>query len=134
MPIMNDGRIDYTIPQEIKEKFTREVMVDFFEKVIETFKENDRRQGREPGGYEEYSYYHWWIYLEGSSGFCESFRYVCKKHGLDNVLKYYDNLYWYDSDIFDGEFSDLLIHFDIVTLGNPEDSYPMEDEEDVEEQ
>lgn len=41
-------------------------MSDFRTKVIETFKQNDIRQGRAPSEYEKFTYYDWWLYMEGT--------------------------------------------------------------------
>lgn len=120
MPITEQLTIEYKMPVEIRNKFSKEAMIDFREKVIETFKQNDRNQGREPSSYEKETYSSWWIYMEGTGGFYESFKFVCEQHNLLDVLNYYHHLPWYDSDLFDSELGDLLISYELVELGVPD--------------
>lgn len=109
MPIMDDLTIKYDIPTEINSKFTKEIMTDFRQEVIEVFKKNDIRQGRTPFDYENYTYYHWWLWMEDTSGWYDAFKYTCDKYHLTDVIKYYNSLPWHDSDLFNHEFGDLLI-------------------------
>lgn len=130
MPITTDGRIEYKMPKDIKDQLTEAFVSDFHEAVIETFKQNDRNQDREPFEYETYTYYAWWLYMEGTAGYCQSFRQTCDKHGLNKVLMYYNKLQWYDSDLFDSEVGDLLVHFGFVELGEPEEESLLEENEE----
>lgn len=92
MPINDDLTTIYEIPDEIKGNFTKEFIEDFRKSAIEIFRQNDINLGREPYDYESYSYYDWWVYVEGSSGFYEAFQKVCKKYNLEFIVDYYDNL------------------------------------------
>lgn len=130
MPITTDGRIEYKMPKGIKDQLTKAFISDFHEAVIETFKQNDRNQDREPFKYESYTYYAWWLHMEGTGGYCQSFRQTCEKHELSEVLTYYNQLQWYDSDLFDSEVGDLLVHFGLVKLGEPEEASSLEEEEE----
>lgn len=121
MPITDKGTIEYQIPIEFKNKFTKEIMKDFRKLVIDTFKQNDINQGRLPVDYENETYYSWWLFMEGTGGFYESFEYICNKYNLQEILEYYQTLPWYDSDLFDSEFGDLLVSYKLVDLGNPDD-------------
>ncbi|MEK4907458.1 hypothetical protein [Niallia sp. FSL M8-0099] len=117
MPINDDLTTIYEIPDEIKGNFTKEFIEDFRKSAIEIFRQNDINLGREPYDYESYSYYDWWVYVEGSSGFYEAFQKVCKKYNLEFIVDYYDNLPWYDSDLFDDQFGNLLIEYGLVEEG-----------------
>lgn len=92
-------------------------MVDFHKKVVEVFKQNDIDQGRKPSVYENDTYYSWWFYMEGTVGYCEAIKDTCNKHQLLNIFNYYNQLPWYDSDLFDSELGDLLVEFGLVELG-----------------
>lgn len=49
------------------------------------------------------------FYISGTSGWNQALRMACKKLGLSDLWNWYNKLYWYDSDIFDGELVELLI-------------------------
>ncbi|WP_273854008.1 hypothetical protein [Guptibacillus spartinae] len=121
MPITDKGTVDYHIPEEIKSKFTKEILSDFRKEVIRTFQKNDIKRGDKPNNYEEFSYHAWWLYMEGTSGYCEAFRKIMLKHNLREIVDYYDSLPYYDSDLFDHEFGDLLIQYGLVKLGSPDE-------------
>lgn len=44
-------------------------------------------------------------YDGGTSGYVEAFRMTCKKLDMDWLYEYWDNLPWYQSDLFDSEIS-----------------------------
>lgn len=117
MPITEKGTVEYNMPASIKESFTMEFLIDFKKKVVEIFKENDKRQGRNPNDYDKETYSSWWCYIEGTSGFCDGFRYACNQHSLQNVIDYYNQLPWYDSDLFDYELCYLLVERGFIELG-----------------
>ena len=54
------------------------------------------------------------IYLESTCGWADAFKYTCQKHKIEDVLTYYDNLKWYDSDLFDDEFGSLLVEYELI--------------------
>lgn len=130
MPITDEGRIEYQMPEEIKNQFRKEFMSDFHKKVIQTFKQNDIRQGRVPSEYEKFTYYDWWLYMEGTGGWYKSLKDTCDKHNLQNVIAYYDQLPWYDSDLFDSELGDLLVEYGLVEEGEPDSGFG-DDENEV---
>ena len=48
-------------------------------------------------------------YSARTAGYVEAFRMTCKKLNMDWLFEYWDNLPWYQSDIFDGEISDEVM-------------------------
>lgn len=110
MPINDDLTITYNIPIEIKKRITRELLVDFKNKIDEIFSVNEER-----------TYYGFYLYMESTSGWYDSFEYVCEKHNADFLMDCRKSLEWYDGDLFDSEFGDMMIEFGIIQEGNPED-------------
>jgi hypothetical protein len=110
--------VEYKMPKNIKDQLTKEVMTDFRLRVIETFKRNDVLQGRKPYAYENSDYYTWWLYMEGTHGFCESFRKTCMEFRLQSILDTYNQLSMHDSVLFDCELSDLLITYGLIEEGD----------------
>lgn len=47
--------------------------------------------------------------IAGTGGWNAALKITCKKLGMDWLYAYYNNLPWYASDMFDGEFEDLII-------------------------
>lgn len=48
-------------------------------------------------------------HLDGTQGYGGAFERALTKCGLDSVWNYYDELEWYESDLFDGDIVDLLL-------------------------
>ena len=117
MPINDDLTITYNIPLNIKKKLTKEFLIDFKDKAITTFKQNDIRLGREPGAYEQDTYISWWMYMESTSGYVDSFLETCNKYKLYEIIEYYNELPWYDSDLFDSELGRMLVESGLIEEG-----------------
>lgn len=47
--------------------------------------------------------------LDGTQGWGSALERTLIKCGLDSVWKYYDELEWYESDLFDGDLVDILL-------------------------
>ena len=94
---------EYKIPQEIKTKFTKDFMTDFLVEIIRVFNLS-----------EPISYSDSLIYLESTCGWADAFECTCQKYKMEDVFEYYDNLKWYDSDLFDDEFGSLLVEYGVV--------------------
>lgn len=94
---------EYKIPQEIKEKFTKDFMVDFLINITQVFNLN-----------EAISYSDDIVYLESTYGWTDAFKNTCHKYKIEDVLVYYDNLEWYNSDIFDDEIASILIEYKLI--------------------
>lgn len=93
----------YKIPQEIKTKFTKDFMVDFLINIIQVFNLS-----------KPICYLDDIVYLESTCGWVDAFRNTCQKHNIKDVFVYYDSLEWYNSDIFDDEFGNLLVEYELI--------------------
>ena len=49
-------------------------------------------------------------YDTGTAGYVEAFKAACKKLGMQWLLAYYEGLSWYESDLFDSEIADEVMH------------------------
>ena len=47
-------------------------------------------------------------YISSTTGWNAALKMACHKLDMDWLYKYYDNLEWWESDLFDGEFEDLI--------------------------
>lgn len=52
--------------------------------------------------------------VEGTSGWYESFTHACRKTKNDELYLYYVHLDWYDSDLFDYELTQKLVHYKLL--------------------
>lgn len=93
---------DYKIPQEIKVKLTKGFAINFLNKLNVTF---DLMQ---PVSSE------YLVYFEGAAGWVDAFKCACQKYDIEDVFIYYDELEWYDSDLFDNEFTSLLVDYGLI--------------------
>ena len=98
---------DYRMPEEIRREFTREMMSCFLEKLVDIFDYMPSKP----------TYYDYIVYVESNAGWYEAFKKMCISYGLEDILSYYDHLEWYDSDMFDGELSDLLLEYELIEEG-----------------
>lgn len=108
--------VEYKIPKEIDEKIPEyfyHAMAGelcsihgprIFEKV-ECFEYDDEGNETEKRN-EELDYYD---LDSGTGGWFEAFRMTCDKLGLAWLLEYWDELEWYDSDIFDGIIEERIV-------------------------
>ena len=98
MPILENGSIEYSIPENIKNLITPEFCKLFMKELhmIWGFSLEDF-------DYDSVGY------CEGTAGWYESFTSTCRKLKQDELYKYYLSLPWYDSDIFDYELTQILV-------------------------
>lgn len=54
------------------------------------------------------------VYLESTCGWVDAFKNTCQKHNIEDVFAYYNGLEWYDSDLFDNEFGNLLVEYGLI--------------------
>lgn len=98
MPITENGSIKYTMPQCIKAMITPEFCEQLAKELHLIFgigiTDTD---------------YDCLVYQGGTSGWNVAIAATCRKLKQDELYKYYLSLPWYDSDIFDGELSDILV-------------------------
>lgn len=88
---------EYTMPQEIKEKFTKEFISDFLNELVIIFDDK-------PINYIDEAFA-----FTGTVGWDMAFMIACKKHELSEVVEYYHELEWYESDMFDDELVSLMM-------------------------
>jgi hypothetical protein len=55
-----------------------------------------------------------WINLGSTMGWGHSFIQTCLEMNLPALHEYYNALEWFDSDVFDGDISDLAIEYGII--------------------
>lgn len=106
MPILENGKIEYTIPTHIRSIITPVFTAQFLKELHIIF-----------GVGVEDTDLDYFAYQGGTSGWAVAFATTCRKLGLDELYKYYANLEWFDSDIFDGELEDILIEHKLILGG-----------------
>ena len=94
---------EYKIPQEIKARLTKEFTEDFLDKLIAVFNLEQSKLCFE-----------YLFNLESTYGWVDAFEYACQKHKMEDVLAYYNELEWFDSDLFDDEFASLIKKYKLV--------------------
>lgn len=97
MPII-DGGIEYTIPDEIKNKITMEFLIEFRNQLFRIcgYSLSDFAENSAPAN-------------TSTSGWHAAFGVACLNTHNDWLLDYWNSLEWYDSDIFDSELTDMLV-------------------------
>lgn len=99
--LCNPKPYKYEMPDEINDRFTKDMLKDFVDKLVEVFK-------LEHMTHEDAAY------AEGSVGWYSAFKYMCDNNDLNDVLDYYDSLPWYESDLFDDRLTGLLVKYDLL--------------------
>lgn len=94
---------EYKIPQEIKVEFTKEFMTYFLARLAIVFDLEDSMLDAEH-----------LFNLEGTCGWVVEFKNACQKYNLEYIFVYYDQLEWYDSDLFDDELGNLLVDYGLI--------------------
>lgn len=92
--------MDYKIPEEILSKIPQYFWPAFTGELISTF------------GlwiFDKEGNYYALNGVSGTIGWNVALRMTCKKLEMKWLFDYYDKLEWWQSDMFDGEFEDLLI-------------------------
>lgn len=97
-----NNAFEYTIPQEIKEKFTKEFIADFLNELVIIFDDK-------PINYIDETFA-----FTGTVGWDMAFMIACKKHGSSEVIEYYHDLEWYESDMFDDELISLMLDYGLI--------------------
>lgn len=93
---------EYEIPIGIKTELTKEFVIDFLSMLTNIF---DLKQPM---------FFECLINFEGTHGWVMAFKYACQKHNMEDVFAYYNQLEWYDSDLFDDEFASLIVEYSLV--------------------
>lgn len=98
---------DYKIPNEIKNEFAKDNMAYFLKELESVFNYGH-----------PLTYWEDTVYMESTGGWYEAFKKMCINYGLEDILAYYNNLEWYDSDRFDADLSDLLVEYGLIEEGD----------------
>lgn len=93
---------DYRIPQEIKTRLTKGFAIDFLNKLNVIF---DLTHPVSLG---------FLVNFESTCGWVDAFKCACQKYDMEDVFAYYDQLEWYDSDLFDDEFASLIAEYGLI--------------------
>lgn len=103
---------NYKIPQHIKEKLTVGFCKEFIKQLDRIFHMtiSDIKK----------TYYNFYLYHETTVGWHDAFKVACKNCKMNDVFEYYNTLDWYDGDIFDSQFDELLCEFEIIEIGEQE--------------
>lgn len=97
---------EYEIPEQIKNLIDIDFSIDFKNNLDRIFKINTKE-----------TYNSRYFYLESTYGWDEAMESTCTKFKLDELYKYYSNLPWYESDLFDDELCCMLVKYKIIEEG-----------------
>lgn len=100
--------LEYTIPKEWKEKMDKSFIKQMMYELHIIFGLNLDTP------YLEYSV----LTNSGTGGWYEAFANTCRKTNNKKLLKYYNSLAWYESDLFDGEVEKLFINYGLIIDGD----------------
>lgn len=107
--------MDYKIPEDIITKIPQYFWPAFAGELVSTL-------GMVVFQKDEYGQYGL-NFVSGTFGWNAALRMTCKKLNMKWLFGYYDKLEWWESDMFDGEFEDLLIKNFVEAEDLPENSY-----------
>ena len=102
MPIVGDKNnlhVEYTMPEHIKNLVTDDFLKEFRKQLFRIFKELSLETFADYGA----------PYLASTSGYVAAFGKACLITKNEELFNYWRALPCYDSDIFDGEITDMLI-------------------------
>lgn len=107
MPIMSDGTLQYELPDKYRKLLTKEFLERFYNALCSLFQYVESNTLA-------------WNYCEGTFGWYDSLRNTIEsvadnKEEYSEMLKYYDDLPWYDSDMFDSELTAAAVKAGIIT-------------------
>lgn len=103
MPITNNNTIYYTMPHNIKKRIDYEFCETFMKELHKIWGISLNDFNWESIGY-----------CEGTGGWYEAFASTCRLLNKGDILLYYNNLEWFDSDLFDDELSNLLVVYKLI--------------------
>ena len=108
--------MEYKIPEEIIVKIPQHFWPAFAGELVSTF-------GLMVFEKEEGSDFYALNYVSSTNGWNAALRMTCNKLDMKWLFDYYDKLEWWQSDMFDGEFEDLLIRNFVESENKPEHAY-----------
>lgn len=98
---MNEAFSNYKIPEDVLLRIPKHFYPAFGGELVSIFgidifeKDTDNLRGLD--------------FITGTTGWHSALRMTCSKLGMEWLYKYYNNLKWYESDMFDSELEGLLI-------------------------
>ena len=107
--------MEYKIPEEILAKVPQYFWPAFAGELISVF----GLAVFEKGEADSYDLF----YVSSTSGWNAALQMTCNKLDMKWLFDYYDRLEWWQSDMFDGEFEDLLIKNFVEADNLPAGSY-----------
>lgn len=108
--------MEYKVPEEILEKIPQHFWPAFAGELVSTF-------GLMIFEKEEGSDFYALNYVSSTSGWNAALRITCNKLDIKWLFDYYDKLEWWQSDMFDGEFEELLIKNFVEAKDLPSSTY-----------
>lgn len=90
----------YKIPEDILSKIPEYFWSAFAGELVSVFS---------PSIFEKVDDTYSLNFVGGTTGWNTALRMTCYKLDMKWLYKYYDGLQWWESDMFDGEFEDLII-------------------------
>jgi hypothetical protein len=103
---------EYKIPKHIKKLISRELLQTFKSNLDEKFAEDEPES--------ELTYHGFYIYLESTAGWKESFKEACTTTNSQEIYEYHSSLEEIESDIFDDEICLMLLEKGVSAKGTPE--------------
>lgn len=122
MPLVRRNKnclsIIYNLPKRKRYLMTKQFLETFKHEIDVIFK-NDK----------DSTYWGYYGHLEGTGGFYEALKITCEKHNLTNaIFRYACSMPWYQSDLFDGEVTFLMVEREVISMGGvSEMDYGMDD-------
>ena len=96
MPILENGTIEYEMPKNIKEKITPEFCKRLLVELCAVFgSDAEHREFVES--------------VDVTCGWNSALKATCQKMGCEDLYAYYDDLEWYDSDLFAEEVTAIIV-------------------------
>lgn len=107
--------MEYEIPEEILSRIPQHFWPAFAGELVSTlglavFEKDENDQ---------YGLY----FVSGTFGWNAALRMTCNKIEMKWLFDYYDKLEWWQSDMFDGEFEDMVIKNFVEAEDRPEHTY-----------
>lgn len=120
LPITENG-YEYQMSDGIRNQLTKELLHTLHENVAKIF----NVPMDEMDNVNDYSI------LSGTGGWDDAFYITCEQHNKQWLYEYWSHLPWYESDMFSGDVSDMMVKHRVIPEGEPyEDEF---DDEDLEE-
>lgn len=87
----------YTIPDRIKDLMTYDFLKEFRNQLFTVF------------DFDLETYADIFQGIESTNGWANALEDACHNTGKDDIWNYWNELEWYDSDMFDGELGEMLV-------------------------